>query len=40
MYDVRMGGEEGVRFDFLQGERDGFLAERTAYFLQSVELGC
>lgn len=40
MYDIRMGREEGVGFDFLQGERDGLLAEGTAYFLQSVELGC
>lgn len=40
MYDIRMGGEKGVGLYFFQGERDGFLAEGTAYLLQSVELGC
>lgn len=40
MYDIRMGREEGIGFHFFQGERDGFLAEGTAYLLQSVELGC
>lgn len=39
MYDVRMGREEGVGFHFFQGERDGLLAEGTAYFLQGIELG-
>lgn len=40
MYDVRMGREEGIGFHFFQSEGDGFLAKRTAYFLQGVEVGC
>ena len=40
MYDIRMRREEGVGLHFFQSERDRFLAEGTAYFLQSVELGC
>lgn len=36
--DVRVRCEESIRFDFLQGLRDGFLAKRTADFFQRVEL--
>ena len=38
MYDVRMRREKGIGFNFLQGERDGFLTKRTAYLLESIEL--
>ena len=38
MYDVRMRREKGIGFNFLQGERDGFLAKGTAYLLESIEL--
>ena len=35
--DVGVRGEEGVGFDLLEGERDGFLAEGAADLLQGVE---
>ena len=37
--DVRMWGEEGVGFDFLEGEGDRFAAEGAADLLESVEGG-
>ncbi|KAL8962521.1 MAG: hypothetical protein Q9193_001075, partial [Seirophora villosa] len=36
--DVRVRGEEGVGFDFFEGEGNGFLAEGTADLFQGVEL--
>ena len=36
--DVRVRGEEGVGFYFLEGEGDGFLAEGAADFLEGVEV--
>ena len=35
--DVRVRGEEGVGFDLLEGEGDGFLAEGAADLFQGVE---
>lgn len=37
MYDIGMRGEEGVSFNFFEGERDGLLAERAADLFESVE---
>lgn len=36
--DIRVGREQGVGFDFFEGEGDGFLAKRTADLFQGVEL--
>lgn len=38
MDDVAVGREQAVCFDFLEGERDGFLTERTSYLLERKEL--
>jgi hypothetical protein len=38
MDDVRVRREEGVCFDFFEGERDGFLAEGTSYLLERKQL--
>jgi hypothetical protein len=39
MDDVGVGGKEGIGFDFFEGLGDGFLAERTADFLEGIESG-
>jgi hypothetical protein len=35
--DVGVWRKEGIGFDFFEGLRDGFLAERTSDFLERVE---
>lgn len=37
--DVVLGGEQAVSFDFFQGLRHRFLAERTTNFLEGEEFG-
>ena len=37
---VGVGSEEGVGFDFFEGEGDGFAAEGAADFFEGIESGC
>lgn len=40
MDDVAVGSEQAVCFNFLEGERDGFLTERTPYLFERKQLIC